>query len=80
MLIKDKKNKTIIEQPNRVMNRNVSGLNFHNNRLWYIIQKIVPLEKGDYELTFGFWVNPLESDFDQSQFTINNFQAYVIEF
>ena len=80
MLIKDKKNKTITEQPNRVMNRNVSGLNFYNNRLWYIIQKIVPLEKGDYELTFGFWVNPLENNFDQSQFTVNNFQAYVIEF
>lgn len=80
VLIKDEMSKTVTEQPAYTMNRNVSGFNFHNNRLWYIIQKIVPLEKGDYELTFGFWVIPLENNFDQSQFTVNNFQAYVIEF
>ena len=42
-LLKDEKNKTVIEQQSYAMNRKVGGFNFHSNFLWYIIQKIVPL-------------------------------------
>ncbi len=82
ILTRGEKTKAFIHQPKFSMDRTVSGFDFYGNRLWYIMQKIVPMEKGDYDLTLGFWVRGLldGAGTGKHKYLVRNLQAYLVEF
>ena len=81
ILIKDRKSENFIGQAQYIMNKRASGFDFSENRLWYIMQKIVPLEKGDHDLKLGFFVRPTEnSKIGQQKILVRSLQAYAVEF
>ena len=82
VLKRDKKNKVPSIQRQYPIIKNMITKDFSKNRLWYVYQKAIPLEKGDYDLGLGFWIilEKLENRIKQQNYLVRNLEAYIIEF
>tara|TARA_Y100000294_G_C8563259_1_gene339841 strand:- start:196 stop:2253 length:2058 start_codon:yes stop_codon:yes gene_type:complete len=78
LLIKNKNGNAFNGQPQYTMNY-LNSLYSADNRLWYIMQKLIPIEKGDYDLKLGFFVRSLNEN-SRQRYLIRNFQAHIVEF
>jgi hypothetical protein len=82
VLNRNKKNEIPSIQRQYPIIKNMITKDFTKNRLWYVYQKAIPLEKGDYELGLGFWIilKELKNQIKHQNYFIRNLEAYIIEF